>query len=126
MINDRNIKILILDDDTMVRENLNDYLEDEGFFVNSFIDAESALTHLNHETYDVAIVDMRLPGIDGNTFILKSHSIDPSMKYIIHTGSSNYNLIDELLIIGIDPNQVYIKPVSDMSFLVNKIHELLH
>ncbi|HBD94894.1 MAG TPA: two-component system response regulator [Spirochaetia bacterium] len=125
-MNNSNIKILVLDDDTMVRENLNDYLEDEGFFVKSFIDAETALTHLINETYHLAIVDMRLPGIDGNTFILKSHSIDPCLKYIIHTGSSNYNLIDELIKIGIDPNQVYIKPVSDMSLLVNKIHELLH
>lgn len=125
MADNSKIRVLVLDDDEMVRENLKDFLEDEGFPVVAFIDGESGLSYLQPDMIDVAIVDMRLPGMDGNSFIIQSHKINPLLKYIIHTGSSNYMLIEELIEIGLDDSQVFIKPVGDMGILVEKIYDLL-
>lgn len=114
-------RILILDDDDIIRESLKDYLEDEGFSVKGFADGEDALDYLKTESFNIAIVDMRLPGIDGNSFILKASKVSKDMKFIIHTGSSNYSLTDDIADLGISEEHIYIKPVGDMGLIVNGI-----
>jgi two-component system, OmpR family, response regulator len=120
-----NIKILLLDDDTQVRFNLKMFFEDEGFYCDSFDSSETALKALNGTRYDVAIVDLRLPGMNGEDFISASYNIAPGMKYIIHTGSTQYRLPERLIAPNIEIADVFHKPVSNMNTFVQKIHQLL-
>lgn len=64
------MRILVVDDEQMVRENLVDYLEDEGLDVISVGSAEEALNLMKTEHADIAIVDMRLPVMHGNDLII--------------------------------------------------------
>jgi CheY-like chemotaxis protein len=66
--------ILILDDEKVVRESFLDYFEDHLWNPVQAESGEQALELLKKESPVVAIVDVRLPGMDGNVFIRKSIS----------------------------------------------------
>ncbi|MBD3307353.1 response regulator [candidate division KSB3 bacterium] len=118
------IHILIIDDEDMVRLNLVDYLEDEGYRVMAVCSGESALALLRTRPYDTAIVDMRLPGMDGNSFIGEAHRLQPHLRYLIHTGSTTYALPPELQSLGITKDHIFFKPIHDMDTLVEAIENL--
>lgn len=124
-MNPSDIKILIVDDESVVSANLTAFLEDEGFTVFSAFSGEEALELLAEEDIDIGIIDMRLPGIDGNTLILKAHDVRPLMKFLIHTGSTNYGLPRALMSIGIDTERVFRKPLPDLSVLTQAINQLI-
>lgn len=82
--------ILILDDEERICETLADYLVDMGHHVVSCGDGAAALEELRANNFTLAIVDLRLPSIDGNTFIKQANLLRPELRYIIHTGSLEY------------------------------------
>lgn len=118
-------RVLIVDDEDIVCANVAAYLEDEGFDVDAAESGEKALDIIATKKFDVGIIDMRLPGIDGNTLILQSYKIQPEMMFIIHTGSTNYNLPRALIDIGISEKQVFQKPLHDMGILADAINTLM-
>lgn len=118
------INILVVDDESVVKENLAGYLEDEGFTVYTASSGEEALPLIENQAIHIGIIDMRLPGMDGNTLILKAHQRQPMMKFLIHTGSTNYVLPQSLIDIGFVPAQVLRKPLSDLSVLTRMIHAI--
>lgn len=118
------MRILVVDDEFMVRENLVDYLEDEDIDVLSVGSAEEALDLMQHETADIAIVDMRLPVMHGNDLILKLKKMHPEMDFIIHTGSVDYSVPPEIRDLGITSANVLLKPVADMGVFIEKIKTL--
>jgi DNA-binding response OmpR family regulator len=61
--------ILIVDDDALYLEALSIALADRGYNVVGAGDAERALYELSHHVIDAAVVDMRLPGLDGTAVI---------------------------------------------------------
>uniref|UniRef100_B8DN80 Response regulator receiver protein n=1 Tax=Nitratidesulfovibrio vulgaris (strain DSM 19637 / Miyazaki F) TaxID=883 RepID=B8DN80_NITV9 len=124
-MNNADILILVVDDEEMVRENLEAYLEDEGFRVVTAGSGEDALDLLERHRPDVGIIDMRLPGMSGNDFIIRAHQALPTLRYLIHTGSTNYKLPSELITIGVQRADVYIKPLQNMDDLVQGIFRRL-
>ncbi|MFC1748090.1 response regulator [Pseudomonadota bacterium] len=118
-------QVIVVDDEQTVLLNLVAYLEDEGFDILSARDAEHALKLISDKKPDVGIIDLRLPGMNGNELIIKAHEMLPSMKFVIHTGSTDYILPDNLKAIGINEKQVIHKPVSDMQILSNEISKLI-
>jgi len=117
--------LLVVDDEQMIRSNLQAYFEDEGYQVFAAETGEAGLEILNKEMIHAAIVDMRLSGMDGNAFVLAAHKIKPELKIIIHTGSSEYVLPQELLDIGMTTDQVIFKPLADMKTLINMVGKLI-
>ena len=119
-------KILIVDDEKAVLQNLRMLLEDEGFEVVTAKSGEEAIEILKNKAFDVGIIDIRLPGINGNILIQRAHEIQPGMKYIIHTGTADYIVSASLKNIGITQEDVYIKPVRDMSLFVGAIRRIMN
>jgi two-component system, OmpR family, response regulator len=118
-------QILIVEDEPTVRENLADFLEDEGFSVLQAPDAEVALTLLNEHTPDLAIVDIRLPGMDGNAWMLQAHEQMSQMKFIVYTGFLDYKLPEQVREIGLTEADVLVKPLGNMSEISSIIIEKL-
>jgi len=118
-------KVLIVDDEDTIRDNLTAYLEDEGYVIVTAPSAEEGLEYASDRTIHVGIVDMRLPGMDGNAFIKLANEKNPDLKFIIHTGSSNYALPGQLRNIGITDEYVFSKPIQDMALIVDAIKRLL-
>ncbi|MEW5723421.1 MAG: response regulator [Thermodesulfobacteriota bacterium] len=119
------IRVLVVDDDEFVRLNLAAYLEDEGFAAVASTSGEEALHLLAREPMDVAVVDMRLPGLDGNAFILEAHRLQPRIRFLIHTGSIGYTIPEEVRSIGVRPEHVFLKPLADMSLLRAAVEALV-
>ena len=121
-----NYNILLIDDEIFISDSIRDFLEDEeGFTVKSAYSGESGLHILDSFCPDACIVDMRLPGINGNDFIIKAHKRCPDCKFIIHSGSIDYTPSLELMEIGINKENVITKPVQDLFIFSTKIFYLL-
>ena len=123
-MNDK-IKILIVDDEPFIRESLTGFLEDCDFTVAAAVSAEQAMEMLALSAFHVAIVDLRLPGMNGDVFIKEIHKLNPDIRFLIHTGSVDYRLSIELLNIGVKPEHVFYKPQHDLDLFVEKINELI-
>jgi DNA-binding NtrC family response regulator len=124
-MNNSGYRIIIVDDEDIVRLNLVSFFEDEGFQVCSAQTGEEALEMLMSQPCHVGIIDVRLPKMDGTTLILKAQSINPDMKFLIHTGSVDYTLPDVLVTIGIGSEYVFVKPIFDMRLLLEALDRLL-
>lgn len=120
------IAILIVDDEEMVRNNLAAYFEDEGMKVTGVASFEEACDlDLTNKNFNVCIMDMRLPGLDGNAAILELNKICPKLRFIVHTGSSDYVLPTELRRIGMEDKHVFAKPMIDMGPMAETIRQLV-
>ena len=124
-MNTDTVRVLVLDDEMSIRESLSDFLEDFNFQVNSAETAETALEILKDNEVSVAIVDMRLPGIDGNSFIVQAHEMSPKTRFIIHTGSVNYHMTQEVRNVGVLEDFVFLKPIGNLMTFVDAINRLV-
>ncbi len=122
---DQNASIMIVDDEEAVRQNLEIYLEDENFEIYGADRGKVAVELAQNNSIDLAIVDMRLPDTDGESLILELNKIQPTMKYLIHTGSIDYVLPPKMLALGIKESHILHKPMSDMGQLVDIINEAI-
>lgn len=116
--------ILIIEDEDFLRSSLADYLEDHGHTVMTSPNVEDGLRQVETGKPRICIVDMRLPDMNGNEFILRANSIDPSIRFVIFTGSVEYNLPESLSAIGLTTSDILFKPLTDMNVLLSKIAEL--
>ncbi len=78
------MKILLLEDEQMLSEAINEYLLSSGHRVTSFYDGLDALEALKKETFDLLILDINVPGIDGLDLLEQLHGlkIRPPAIYI--------------------------------------------
>lgn len=119
-------RILVIDDEDAIRESLRAYLEDYDYEVSSAASAEEAMQLLRGQVFDLAVVDMRLPGESGEAFIVGVSELYSDMQFVIHTGSVEFQLTDALKAHGIKPAHIYLKPLHDLSILAEGIGELLN
>ena len=110
-------RVLTVDDDAGVRLNLAAYLEDEGFEVVEADSGEAGLERLTEAPAQVAVVDMRMGGMDGNAFIVEAHRRWPALRFIVFTGSAGYRPPPEVCAAGVSDQEVFIKPLDDMGVL---------
>ncbi len=118
---DKVIHVLVVDDEKIIRNSLEFFLEDEGLEVYSAQCAGEAMDIMANHPVQVGIFDMRMPDMDGNSLIMKIHKQYPHMKFIVYTGSTDYVLPAVMSDIGVTMDDVFIKPLADMSVLVRKI-----
>jgi DNA-binding response OmpR family regulator len=62
-------RVLVVDDEPMVRETLGQLLTDEGYVVDLAVDGESALDHVHAARPDVILLDLMMPGMNGRQFL---------------------------------------------------------
>jgi DNA-binding NtrC family response regulator len=117
-------KVLIIDDEKMLLDNLKAFLEDEGYEVEASRTAESGLSKLNIFKPDAVIVDLRLQGVNGETFVKTAYGINPELRFLIHTGSKEYELSRELQQMGLSQEHIVYKPIADLSQLSNRLQHL--
>ena len=120
-----NISILVVDDEPAICRSLTAYLEDCGFSLQSATSAEKALDIIRERHIDIVIVDLRLPCMSGDAMIAQAHEIAPHVRYIIHTGSIGYSLSEELKKIGLSEENIFTKPITNLTALVAAIRMMV-
>jgi DNA-binding NtrC family response regulator len=78
-------RILIVDDESVVRESLGNWFRDEGYLADVSASAKDALEKLGRDNWDVFLLDIRMPGIDGLELQRKIKESHPQATIIIMT-----------------------------------------
>jgi DNA-binding NtrC family response regulator len=79
-------RIIIIDDDENIRKVLQAILEDEGYFVETAENAMTGLEKARKNFYNLALIDVRLPDMEGIELLSKLPETKPEMRKIIVTG----------------------------------------
>jgi two-component system response regulator PilR (NtrC family) len=82
----KSAKILIIDDDENIRKVLQTILEDEGYFTETVETAKKGIERSEKEFYNLALIDVRLPDMEGIELLTKLQETKPKMRKIIVTG----------------------------------------
>ncbi len=80
------IDVLIIDDESQLVEAFKMQLTKEGMRVTGVFKARDALALLKKESFDVAVLDIKLPDMDGVDLLLKLKQMEPTIEVIMLTG----------------------------------------
>jgi DNA-binding NtrC family response regulator len=115
-------KILLIDDDEIILETLALVLEEEGYIVDKAENGKEAIEKTQKNFYNLAIIDWRLPDIEGTKLLGKLQDTLPKMVKIMLTGyPSMTNAVDA---VNNRADAFFSKPV-DFDALFDKIRVLL-
>jgi two-component system response regulator HydG len=78
--------LLIVDDELIVRDSLSKWFREEGYDVGAAESASEALTRLAERPYDLALVDIKMPGTDGIELQRRLREFNPALIVIVMTG----------------------------------------
>ena len=91
----REMEILLIDDDEWIRDSLSIFFEAEGCHVLALETAEEGLTAIKDHTFDLIIVDYKLPGLDGLEFLKRIHNTQLGAIKVLITAYRDENVVSE-------------------------------
>ena len=94
-------RILLIDDEPDITFTVKDILEDNGFQVDSFNDPILALNYYKVNFYDLVILDIKMPKMDGFELYNKIREKDPKVKIYFFTATAMFTEENKKSIIGI-------------------------
>lgn len=107
--------ILVVDDDETILRSLRDVLRSEGYLVDTAINGKEAIEKSEVEFYNLALLDIKLPDMEGTELLVKMHESLPKMMKIMVTGYPELENAVESLNKGADA--YLMKPVSPQNLL---------
>jgi DNA-binding NtrC family response regulator len=81
--------ILLVDDEKSIRKTLREILEYEKYKVDEAEDGPSALEKIQNNQYDVVLLDIKMPKMDGLEVLEKAREVSPDTSYIMISGHGN-------------------------------------
>ena len=118
----RNARVLLVEDNAGLRRTLADILRAAGMKVDTASDAPAACGKLDRGHYDVAVVDLVLPGPSGVEVIRKIKSSSPATRVCACTAFYDGHLLADARDLGID--LTIFKP-ADPGLLIRRIQKLV-
>jgi DNA-binding NtrC family response regulator len=94
------LKILIIDDEEIIHETLGDYLESAKHKVDHAYNGKQALEEISHGEYDLALLDQRMPQMNGVEIFKQIQQTNPDLAVVIITGHGNMELAVQALRLG--------------------------
>jgi DNA-binding response OmpR family regulator len=92
--------VLIVEDETIIRESLRDWLKEEGYEVDTAESGEEALQKIGEREFGIAVLDLRLPGKDGLEVLRDATAQNPKFKGVIITAYPSVKTAVEAMKIG--------------------------
>ena len=114
--------ILVVEDDPNIRETLDTILRQKGYITDTAKDGREALQKSTAKFFNLALLDIKLPDIEGTKVLAKMHETLPKMVKIMVTGYPSLENSVEALNLGADA--YIIKPVNPDK-LLNLVEEKL-
>ena len=96
----RKFRILVVDDELIVRDSLKEWLEDEGFFVDTAESGTAALEKLDQGTFHLMLTDIKMPGMDGVELLKAAKDVYPDLSVLMMTAYATVETAVEAMKIG--------------------------
>jgi DNA-binding NtrC family response regulator len=93
-------RILLVDDEARFRDNLAKLLKAQGLSVTAFESGAAALEELKAQPFDVVVLDIRMPGMDGLATLAEIKKIAPGVEVIILSGHASLDAAVEINRLG--------------------------
>jgi two-component system response regulator PilR (NtrC family) len=107
-------RILVIDDDKGIRESLETVLKEEGYEVDVAENGHEAIRKSEANYYNLALVDLRLPDMDGLKLLTEMMETVPKVVKIIITGYPSLQNAIEAVNLGADGYMVKPYKMEDM------------
>jgi DNA-binding NtrC family response regulator len=88
-LSEHRLRVLFVDDETMIREVMRIELPRMGHDVTVCENGETAIEAIDAGSFDAAVVDLRMPGIDGWQVVDHLKAVSPETQIVIHTAHGN-------------------------------------
>ena len=126
IVKDNGRNILVVDDDVYITLLLKEGLERKGFYIDSYNDSQVALQEFKPGFYDLMLVDIRMPKLDGFEFYLAVRKKDIKIKVCFITAFAiSYEEISKIPPPELVTRQNIIHKPIGIKELVNKINVIL-
>jgi DNA-binding NtrC family response regulator len=115
-------KLLLVDDEARFVETLSKRLIARGFDVEGALDGPKALELLGARAFDVVLLDVWMPGMDGLEVLKEIRRLHPSVRVVLVSGNASITAAVEGIRLG--ANDYLLKPV-DIDDVLAKVEEAL-
>lgn len=118
------MRVLLVDDEKELVSTLAERLSYRGVTADWVTGAEAALAKISEQSYDIAVLDVKMPGVDGFKLKRQIQQREPSMKFIFLTGHGSE---DSYHIGSRETGKEFylVKPI-DIDELIKKMNEVLN
>jgi DNA-binding NtrC family response regulator len=119
----KEISILVVDDEEVVRNSLVDWLQEDGYHVEAAENGFKALEMIREKPWDVAMVDLKMPKMDGLEVMEKAKQINSEMQVVIMTAYATVHTAVQAIKMG--AYDYLIKPCEpeEISMLIQRLIE---
>ncbi len=114
-------KILIVDDETGIVEEIRSFLAEEGFEVSTADTAKQGIQRMESMSPDVVFIDVKLPDASGIEVLKAAKQRSPGTKIVMVTGYVDQNLMDEAEAMGCDS---FLQKPFDLIRILEEINRL--
>ena len=123
-LNENKSSILIVEDDANISESLSKILQQEGYDSDVAVNGEEAIQKSRNKFYDLALLDIKLPDMEGTQLLAKLHETTPKMVKIMVTGYPSIENSIEALNQGADAYVTKpVKPAKLLALIKEKLEE---
>ncbi len=116
----KNKKILLVDDEVIFTRNMSRLLESRGYLVTVVNSGDEAIKALDQDKYDVMVLDMKMPGMDGITTLKEVRKLQLFTETLILTGHGAIDTALEAINLGAYD---YLTKPCEVDELVEKIED---
>lgn len=116
--NETNIRLLIIDDEMGFTEVLAKRMSRRGIQVDTAASGEEAVRMLRGQEYDVAVMDLKLEGMDGDEILKVFKLLDPELPVLMLTGHGSESAAKACMKLGAAD---YLSKPVDFNVLMEKI-----
>jgi DNA-binding NtrC family response regulator len=119
----KKVNILVVDDEEIVRESLLEWLREDGYQVEAEEDGLKALEKFKERSWDIALIDLKMPKMDGLELMEKVKESHPETQVVIITAYATVNTAVQAMKIG--AYDYLVKPFNpeELSLLIKRLVE---
>ncbi len=116
-------RVLVVDDELIVRDSIHAWLSDEGYTVEMAAGGREALERLSRERFQLMLLDIKMPGMDGVEVLQKAREIQPELCVVMMTAYATVETAIEAMKAG--AREYLLKPFEPdtLSAQVGRIHQ---
>ena len=114
------MKVILVDDEQKFINMLAKRLAFRGIQADTVFSGEDAIQKIQHSDYDVAVLDIKMPGISGLELKKKLSSLAPELKFIFVTGHGAKNTLENDLV----KKDIFLSKPLNIDTLIKIINEI--